>query len=72
MNDEKIPNNCVFCGGKARIIHFDDNMWYVQCANPSCKKHDKYAYLGNTRNNAIEQWNFANREASFRKYNKVK
>ena len=61
MIDEKTPYNCVFCGSKAHIIHFDRNMWYVVCTNPSCNKHDKYAYLGLTKNTAIEQWNFINR-----------
>mgnify|MGYP003313492985 CR=1 FL=1 len=61
-NDEKVPFNCVFCGSKAKIIHFDRSMWYVQCTNPFCRKHDKYAYLGSTKNGAIEQWNFINRE----------
>lgn len=61
MNNETIPVKCVFCGGEANIIHFDRNMWYVQCANPECKKHDKYAYLGSTKNSAVDQWNFINR-----------
>ena len=69
---EEVANKCVFCGGEARIIHFDKNMWYVQCSNPSCKKHDKFSYLGSCRNNAVDQWNFSNREASFRKSNKEK
>lgn len=64
---EEIANKCIFCGSEAKIVHFDRNMWYVQCSNHECKKHDKFAFLGNTRNNAIEQWNFSNREGSFRK-----
>ena len=70
--DEKIPNDCIFCGSKARIIHFDRNMWYIQCSNPDCKKHDKYAYLGNTKDNAVEQWNFMNRAGTFRKIRKAR
>ena len=58
---EKVPFNCVFCGSKAHITHYDDCMWYVHCSNPECKKHDKYAYLGSSKNNAIDQWNFINR-----------
>ena len=61
-NDEKIANKCVFCGSDATIIHFDRNMWYVQCSNSGCKKHDKYAYLGSTKNLAIDAWNFINRQ----------
>lgn len=60
-NDKAIPVNCVFCGSKACVVHFDRNMYYTSCSNPECKKHDKYAYLGNTENNSVEQWNFINR-----------
>lgn len=59
--NEKEPFNCVFCGSKAKIIHFDRSMWYIQCSNSACKKHDKYAYLGSTRDCAVDQWNFINR-----------
>lgn len=67
MMDEKIPLDCIFCGGKARVIHFDRNMYYVVCSNPNCKKHDKFSYLGRTEVNAIEQWNFSNRAYQGRK-----
>ena len=70
VKDEAIPVKCVFCGGEARIIHFDRNMYYCVCSNPSCKKHDKFAYLGRTEGNAIEQWNFMNRNYAGRKRNK--
>ena len=69
MDNEKVANDCIFCGGKARIIHFDDNMWYIQCSNISCKKHDKYAYLGCTKGIAIERWNYINRSTIQRKKN---
>lgn len=65
--DESKPVVCIFCGSEARIIHFDRNMWYIQCSNPDCKKHDKYAYLGSTKNASIDAWNFNNRIGSFRK-----
>lgn len=71
MNNEKEPFNCVFCGSKAKIIHFDRSMWYVQCTNSFCKKHDKYAYLGSTKDCAIEQWNFINRKNLTRTNNKT-
>lgn len=72
MKEEVKPNRCVFCGNEARVIHFDDNMWYVVCSSQICRKHDRYAYLGNTKNNAVDQWNFSNREGSFRKSSKAK
>jgi hypothetical protein len=59
--DEKVPVNCIFCGSEAVIVHFDRNMWYVHCSSPFCKKHDKYAYLGSTKDSSIEQWNYINR-----------
>lgn len=65
--DEEVPVGCIFCGGEAKVIHFDRNMWYVVCSNSCCKKHDHYAYLGSTKNNSIEQWNFANRPFQGRK-----
>lgn len=63
-------NNCVFCKSKPVVIHYSYNMWYVQCKG--CDKHDLYAYLGSSEAAAIEQWNFMNREGSFRKNNKDK
>lgn len=64
MNNDIKPVNCVFCGAEAKVIHFDENMWYVQCSNIACNKHDKYAYLGSFRGAAVEQWNYINRPIS--------
>jgi len=68
MNDI-VANRCIFCGKKAEIIHFDENMWYVRCPNVNCNRHDKYAYLGCTKNIAIERWNYINRSTIQRKKN---
>ena len=65
--NEKIPVDCIFCGSKARVVHYDSNMWYIQCSNQDCKKHDKYAYLGSTQSASVDAWNFNNRVGSFRK-----
>lgn len=71
-NDKAVPVNCVFCGSEARVVHFDRNMYYTSCSNPNCKKHDKYAFLGNTENNSVEQWNFTNRKNIIRTNDKNK
>ena len=52
---------CVFCGSKAKIIHYEADLWYVECSNKTCDKHPRYAYMGFRRYAAIEQWNWANR-----------
>lgn len=52
------PVSCVYCGRKPRIIHYDTNMWYVEC---ECGKHPKYEFLGSDRKIAIERWEYANR-----------
>lgn len=54
--EELLP--CVYCGGQPRIIHYDTNMWYVQC---HCDKHLQYEFLGCDESIAIERWNYANR-----------
>ena len=52
---------CCFCGSKPKIIHYEDNLWYVECPNKECDKHPRYAYMGFRKPAAIEQWNWANR-----------
>lgn len=51
-------NKCIFCGKMPRIIHYDKNMWYVEC---DCGNHPKYEYLGFTQQGAEERWEYANR-----------
>lgn len=58
---EQIICKCVYCGAEPKIIHYDSDMWYVECSNQECHKHLKYAYLGLRRELAIEQWNYVNR-----------
>lgn len=55
--NEKIPLDCIFCGSKARVVHYDSNLYYVYCSNTNCKKTDRFGCMGRTANNAIEQWN---------------
>jgi len=55
--NEKIPLDCIFCGGKARVVHYDSNLYYVYCSNTNCKKTDRFGCMGRTANNAIDQWN---------------
>lgn len=52
---------CIFCGSKANVIHYESDLWYVECSNKCCEKHQKYAYIGFRKPTAIEQWNYANR-----------
>ena len=59
--NEKIPVDCIFCGSKARVVHYDSNLYYCMCSNTNCKKTDKFGCMGRTANNAIDQWNFINR-----------
>ena len=49
---------CIFCKEEPRIIHYDENMWYVRCP---CGKYERYEFLGYTKEGAIESWNYANR-----------
>ena len=51
-------NPCPFCGGEAEIDYFDDDEWFVRCANlegdceicPSTRFYE-------TREEAVEAWN---------------
>lgn len=61
------PIKCIHCGKKPHIIHYDENMWYVEC---DCGKHPKYEYLGSTKQVAIDRWEYANRIGNFRKANR--
>ena len=61
MKKDEFISNCIYCGKKPHIIHYDTDMWYVECGNKECHKHLKYSYLGFRREIAIDQWNYANR-----------
>ena len=52
---------CVGCGHKPVAIHYDYDMWYIECGNRNCTKYGKYLFLGQTKQLALEQWQKANR-----------
>lgn len=52
-------NKCVFCGAEPKVLHLDENMWYITCT--ACHKHDRYSCLGFSYAASAEQWNYANR-----------
>ena len=56
MRVELLP--CKKCKKIPKIVKLDD-LYYVQC-NGACKKWSKYEFLGNTYNNAANEWNFRN------------
>lgn len=49
---------CIYCNEIPRIKHYDYDMWYVWCG---CTKRNRYEYLGQTEEIAIDRWNYANR-----------
>lgn len=57
----KDATKCVKCGHLPMLIHYDYDMWYIQCSNSTCTKYGQYEMLGKTRESAIEQWERANR-----------
>jgi hypothetical protein len=57
----KGANRCAKCGHEPIAIHYDYDMWYIECGNKECDKYDKYLFLGQTKELAAEQWNKANR-----------
>ena len=57
----KDATKCVGCGHTPIAIHYDYDMWYIQCGNPDCTKYGKYLFLGQTKDLAVEQWERANR-----------
>lgn len=64
MHEKKVLSGvekCVFCGSDAILDHYGENLYYIYCSNERCCKVDKYACLGSTEKNAVEQWNFINR-----------
>ena len=54
-------SKCVYCGSEPVVIHYDSDMWYVECSNPNCTKHGKYAIFGFREKIAIDQWEYLNR-----------
>lgn len=54
-------SKCVYCGKPAKVIHYDWDIWYVECSNCECHKHLPYAYMGLKRNMAVDNWEYANR-----------
>ena len=59
---DKTLSKCCYCGSTAKIIHYDWDIWYVECSNLNCKKHLPYAYMGLKKNIAIDNWEYANRK----------
>lgn len=55
---DKELQECIFCKNKPRITHYDLDMWYVWCG---CTKRNRYECLGQTKEIAIERWNYNNR-----------
>lgn len=58
---DKTADNCVFCGSKPLVVHYEADLWYYECGNKHCDKHPRYQYMGFRQSSAKEQWNFANR-----------
>lgn len=54
---------CIKCGGTPHILKLED-FYYVQC---DCIGWNPYCFLGAKINNAIDEWNFANRTLTTRK-----
>lgn len=54
--------SCIFCGSKARCVHYEADLWYYEYSNKECDKHPHYAYMGFRASSAKEQWNWANRK----------
>jgi len=55
MQVELIP--CKKCKKIPKVVKIED-MYYVQCRG--CKKWSPYEFLGNTYNNAANEWNLRN------------
>ena len=49
---------CIFCHQMPRVRHYDYDMWYVWCG---CDKRNKYECLGQTKQIAVNRWNYFNR-----------
>lgn len=65
-----MSSKCIFCGAEPKVIHYDTNMWYVECSNRACQKHGKYEYLGMSEKVALERWEYKNRPIQRTSYKK--
>lgn len=68
--DKNIAVPCVYCGNMPIILRYEADLYYAQCSNLQCKKHNDYDFVGMRPSVAIDRWNLGNRKINYKKKTK--